>query len=236
MSLTDPVRPGMDQNQNPNPDPKKTTTTSDDPKGSFQDRLNQLTRRASDAERAAAQTIAENSELRTQMTRLESQIQQLSVARPASAASPIPGDISASDQSGNFDTLAKQIKEEVLGAVKPILDEFSQSKADTQLAATQRQSFERAAKAHPDLRSPDSKLFQVFSQLWDNRPDLQRVDGAPEILVEAARGLLSEARTTEQVRPNRSRKWQPPLTFHATRAGWTLSTARRTLTEPLTPW
>lgn len=201
MPLADPTKPGMDKDPNPNPNQTKTNTKSDgEPKGSFQDRLNQITRRASDAERVAAQTITENTELREQLGRLESQIQQLS-ARPAAPASTSPeGDLSRADVPGNFEALAAKIKEDVLGVVKPVLDEFAQSKAEKQLAVTQKQSFDRAAKAHPELRDPDSKLFQTFEKLWDGRPDLQGVDGSPEILAEAARGLLTEARATEQVR------------------------------------
>lgn len=183
-----------DQNQT------KTTTTSEEPKGSFQDRLNQLTRRASDAERVASETISENQGLRDQLSRLESQVAQLS-ARPAPpASSESIGDLSGADKSVNFDALTKAIEEKVQNIVAPILDKFAQSEADTQLAASQKQSFERAAKAHPELRDPDSHLFKTFEKLWDAREDLRVVEGSPEILVEAARGLLSEARATEQVR------------------------------------
>lgn len=177
-----------------------TSTNSETPKGSWQDRLNQLTRRASEAERVASQTVTENTQLREQLGRLEQQISQLA-SRPAPAASPDTSrDFSGADNPGSFETLAAKIKEEVLGAVRPLLEEVQQDKVNTQLASKAQQSFTRAMQVHPELRNPESQLFQTFMQLWDNRPDLQRIDGAPEILVEAARGLLSEARATEQVR------------------------------------
>ncbi len=199
--MPDPVTPGMDPNPNPSESSstKKTTTTSDEVKGSFQDRVNQLTRRTADAERVTSATVAENSELKNQLTRLEQQIAQLS-SRSVPAASRENLDLSVADQPANFDNLAKQITEEVLGAVKPVLDEVKQGKADTQLAAVQQASFNKAAQVHPELRDPDSALFKTFGQLWDGRPELQRVEGAPELLVEAARGLLVDEHATEQVK------------------------------------
>lgn len=184
----------QDENQNP------TTTNSDSPRGSWQDRVHQLTRRASEAEQVASQAAVENTQLREQLNRLESQISQLSSRQVPAASEKRTFDLSGADKSGNFEELTAAIRQEVLGVVKPVLDEIQQGKADTQLAAAQRTSFQKAVKAHPELKDPESPLFQVFERLWDNRPDLQRVEGAPELLVEAARGILADARTTDQVR------------------------------------
>jgi hypothetical protein len=170
-----------------------------EPKGNFQDRVNQLTRRASDAERVAAASAAENAQLVSQLGKLEQQIADLA-ARQAPTASPKPpGDLSAADQPANLDAMAQKITEQVLGAIEPTLAEVKQSKADEQLAAQQQASFNAARQIHPELGDPKSKFYETFEALWNNRPDVQKVVGAPQLLAEATRGLLSDARAKEQI-------------------------------------
>lgn len=189
----------MDPDPNSETTPPKTTTTSGEPKGTFQDRVNQLTRRASDAERAASTSVAENAELKAQMSRLETQIASLS-SRPAAPAS-VPGlDITSQPKQSSLDEMAKQITESVLGAVQPVLAKVQEDTANTQLAAKQKTSLDAAVRAHPELNDPASDMYKTLVHLWNSRPDLHTVDGAPELLAEASKGLLSEARANDQVR------------------------------------
>lgn len=198
MSLNSP-------DQNPPPSPNPTNTTSGEaPRGSYQDRLNQLTRRAAEAERTASFNAAESDEFKSKITELETKIAQLSTSR-ASPVNSASGDPDLSAGAGNraqFDlgALTKAVSEEVMKGLKPVVDEFRQNREAGAVAAKQKASFDRAAQVYPDLKNPDSPVFKAFAALWDGRPDLHKVDGAPEILVEAARGLLTDARTTEQVR------------------------------------
>jgi len=200
MSLNDPVNPGMDPGTDPQSQTPNPTNTNSEVKGSFQDRVNQLTRRATDAEQVASSTVAENSELRNQLTRLETQLSQLSAPRQVAPAVRETEPNSGAGQPGQFEALAKQITENVLGAVTPVLNEVRQGKADTQLAEANRQSFTKAATVHRDLQNQESELFKTFSTLWDGRPDLHGIAGAPELLAEAARGLLTDSQASAQVR------------------------------------
>jgi len=192
----------MDPKPDPSPTtPNQTTTTSPEAKGSFQDRVNQLTRRASDAERAASTSVAENTELRTQLSRVEQQLAELA-SRSASPAPVLPAsqETTPAGQPQNFDAMVQAISDRVLGVVKPVIDEVQTTAVNTQLAQKQKASFDAASRVHPELANADSELFKTFEKLWDGRPDLHQVDGSPQLLAEAARGLLSEARAADQIR------------------------------------
>lgn len=201
MSLNDPVTPGLDSVPDPNPNPQKTTTptSSEAPKGSWQERVNQLTRRASTAEASASALVAENAQLTARLGRLEAQIANQS-ARQVPTASSQELDLSGADKPDNLDALAQQITQNVLGAVKPILDEVKQDKADTQLVVQQQQAYNRAAQSYPDLKDTNSELFQVFEKLWEGRPDVHGLPDGPELMAAVAVGVLGGARAGNDVR------------------------------------
>jgi hypothetical protein len=132
------------------------------------------------------------------MTRLEQQLASLAT-RPAPTASRDTLDISGADNPTNFDAMAKQITENVLGVVQPVLQEFKQSKEDEQFFSQQQQAFHEAARNHPELRNTDSDLFKTFEQLWAN-PENRLGARSPLLVAEAAKGLMSDAQGAEQVR------------------------------------
>jgi hypothetical protein len=144
--------------------------------------------------------VAENGELKAQLARLESKLADLAPRPVASAPADGLALSDAQPNLGNTEAMIQKITENVLGAVNPVLEEVRQEKASAKVAGAQQNSFNRAAQAHPELRNPDSEMFQTFSKIWDNRPDLQQVEGSPELIAEAALGLLSSARVGDQAR------------------------------------
>jgi hypothetical protein len=135
------------------------------------------------------------------LSRVEQQLAELA-SRSASPAPvmPAPQEPTPAAQPNNFDAMVQAISDKVLNAVQPVIDEVQTTAADTQLVQKQKVSFDAASRVHPELANPDSELFKTFEKLWDGRPDLHAVDGSPQLLAEAARGLLSESRAADQVR------------------------------------
>jgi hypothetical protein len=198
------MSPGVTPQETPNQN-QPTTTTSDDVKGSYQDRLNQLTRRASDAERVAASTNSENTELQAQVAQLTQQIASLTsrqpaVEQPASQPWDTPGKTPPKGQPFDVQGLTEAIKTVVQQEIAPLTTSIRERDENEQLVASQRQSFKQAAAVYPELANADSEFYKTFEQLWDARKDMHTVAGAPELLATAARGLLSDARRTEDVR------------------------------------
>ena len=195
------------QNANPTPNPAQNPTpeggTTSGPKGSAAERINQLTRRASDAERVAAANAAESDSLKAAVRQLEAKLANISTLRPESPfAAPADrqsaGGGTAEPLSG--EALSRAIRDAIASELKPLTSAVTQAEEDRKSTEKQKVSFERAAQRYPELRDANSELFQTFGQLWEGRQDLHKTDGAPELLAEVARSVLMESRGTEQVR------------------------------------
>ncbi len=185
-----------------------TDKTPDPQQTERQKRIDQLTKKASEAEASTAALAQKNEALTQQLLALSQKIDNMSSAVPQ-ATPPQPGPNTPVDlfgkpqstensprnvnQSVDENTMRRIVQE----AMQPFQQSLEQQAEDAELANQHKVAFTQAVATFPELGKQDSEAWEVFSQIWDNRPDLQKIADGPLFVAEAVRGITMSARTEE---------------------------------------
>lgn len=171
-------------------------------KSSVQQRIDQLVRRAGDAERQSGALSTENEALLGQIAELTKKVEGLSRATPSGKPAA-----SASIEGESTEELVKRAVGE---ALRPLFEGAETDRASAQISRQQQLSFERAAQANPKLRDQSSQDFQVFAQIFDGRPEIKSSPEGPELAYAIAKGILVDSRGEDRQRDNARTQAQIP--------------------------
>jgi cell division protein FtsB len=180
---------------------------------SAQDRINRLTRQKHDANREVEALRAENAQLAEKITSFDAQFAALRNPPPASPpASPfgLPQEPQQVAAAGVIDDakLARMVEQAVAGAIAPVTDMINANARGT----AQQRAFSELAREEPALADPNSDLHKAFSQIWDNRPDIQRLDDGIELAVRAAQGAVGSTPSIPKDAQKTAASVTPPRT------------------------
>lgn len=158
----------------------------------LESRINQLVSATSKAEEIAAQTQGENLELKNMILSLTSTVEGLKQGVPAAnpPSDPFTPPNSLTDP-GSFDT---QMKAAIESALSPITKRIADDDARVELQQKQAAVLQEVASTMPELRDPTSAEHQLFTKLYNGRPDIQKLPDAPRIVAEMTRGLMADKR------------------------------------------
>jgi hypothetical protein len=184
----------------------------------LQDRISRLVQqrndRSTEAESLRDQLASVNSELqalRTQVSRLPA---------PAAAPSTSPGTDHSflsgeglNEEEGNQSPpapaqqgdLRSIVQGELARALKPIIDSTRANSEKEARVRKHQASFAETAQDYPELADPNSEIRVIFDQIYDGRPDLQRLDDAPAVIAPMARGILADQKRSEQAQAGKKR-------------------------------
>ena len=190
---------------------------------SVQDRINQITKAKSEAERQAGEMAEVNRGLQAQLATLASKVDALSQAPMQSAPQPtqvdplagllqshpsVPVVTAPSNGMPQFDpaALQKMVADSVNAAIAPVTSAFSSQAKATRLG----QEFNALAAQHPQLQDKASPLFQAFQQVWNGKPELQEMDGGLDLAIAAAQGIVGSQPSTDNVAGKVAANTTPP--------------------------
>lgn len=137
-----------------------------------------------------------NEDLTRRLTNIETTLARLS-RTPASTPQVQPTQSTPSGDK-NADLIAV-IEQAVAKRLEPVVQRFDQKAEEDLLLSKQRASMNDAVRVLPELRDTSSKEYEVWSQLLNGRPDLQKLQDAPYLAAELTRSLTADMRLKDKV-------------------------------------
>lgn len=171
------------QGQDPSQTAESQSQESSEDTGSrVERRIAQLTAARRQAESDRDQLQGTVASMAAKLSELESRL-----TAPAPRQDPFAAESPRQSPNAIGDANINAIIEQ---AVQKAVAPFQQERARTALVSQQQNSFEEAAEYLPDVRDPRTKAGQLFAQIYDGNPDLQRMPNGPALVVNAVAGIL----------------------------------------------
>jgi len=193
------------------------TTPSDDPEGPeepqgkdrVQARIDQLTRQKHDAERATAAQQQRIDALTQQVSELTNAVTQSrrQTGEPADDLSSLLGTSRKPKESASPapspEDLAGLVQSSVQEALAPLVQEREEAAKAQELFSEQQRSFQEASQFVPEIATQGSQHQQLFDQIWNSNPELQKSPNGPGLVVSAVAGILGESVRESKVQDSR---------------------------------
>ena len=175
-------------------------TPSQEPQGSaLQTRIDRLTRQRYDAERTAQAAVAQNESLVLKLAELTDKVERLSasqsVASPSAFDRALAAPQAASSKNGQPTDIAALVQNAVQTALRPLQEDRQQQ----ELLGLQQNSFHQGATLLPEMLQANSAAQQLFNQLWEGSPGLQKEPNGPEKVIAMVKGLLATTASPAQL-------------------------------------
>jgi hypothetical protein len=163
-------------------------------KNSVQQRIDVLVKQARSSERENESLRSENAALTDKLTELTTKVEALINQPKAEPATETPAKVTAAEPL-TADSIGKLVAEkigEVLGA------HSKKATEEDMLKTAQQDSFVRASQVVPKLADRNSDEFQLFAQIFNNRPELNTTPDGPELTVEIVKSLMADRRSADR--------------------------------------
>lgn len=158
-----------------------------------QQRINQITRQRHEAERAKGELQVQNEQLTARIMSLENK-----VASAPAAPAPVndfgysaPAPVGQVPQQANVDDL-------ITKAVTTAMDSVRQEQSQQEFKMLQKDSFDEAAEALPNIRIPGSQEQALFDQIYASNPAFHTMENGPAIAIQLVSHALGASTTGDQ--------------------------------------
>ncbi len=233
----------MDPTQIPDPEP---TQDPADPaaagsRSRVQDRINQLTSRATRAQQEADQTSAINADMVTQITNLQAEVAALRTGSQPDTTQQDLADffsggstVKGKREAPSPEALQSFITSAVGNALKPHIEQSQAAQAEQALVAAQTQSFASAMEFLPDLENPNSDAQKLYTAIAQAQPELCAIASAPIMIANMVKGILADVGVTPPTAETKAAISTPaPTTDLSARLGNVLETGKDVSKEVL---